>query len=225
MKRKWKLFKRKKENNRGVTLIEALVATVILALAVVPLMNSLVVTARINGKARKQQETTTLCQTIMEQVKAQTPRELFLETFSVWTDSTVPNMDIANNTVPPGHVMIIAGTNSRLADVWYGVKDPDASGVLEYRKVLREYALYYDDIDGYDVRVDVLLDESSSNKDGTVSIGYKSYTDHGLAQYLQYNVTISLYKNETDRNNGTNAVATFSGSARDFVFVKYEDPN
>jgi len=223
MKRKWKLFRRKKENNRGVTLIEALVATVILALAVVPLMNSLVVTARINGKARKQQETTTLCQTIMEQVKAQTPRGMYLETLNLIIDPSVTDMDVANNTVPPGHVtMSVSGS---VSDVWYGEKSPDISGNMLYRTVLKEYSLLYDNIDGYYVRVHVELDDSAGNRDGTVSVGYKSYTDHGLAQYLQYNVTISLYKSVADRQAGTNTVATYSGSARDFVVLKYEDPN
>jgi type II secretory pathway pseudopilin PulG len=222
MKRKWKLFiKRKKENNRGVTLIEALVATVILALAVVPLMNSLVTSAKINAKARIQQENTTLCQTIMEQVKAQTLREMYLEMWDVKNDPSVVTMDFASHAVTSAQVDMNC---PRYTNAWYGSKEHETVSSEVYRGIVEHYKLYFDNIEGYYVLIDATVD-NTTNHDASSPIGYKSYTDHGLAQYIQYNVTISLYKSDADRNAGTNVVATYSGSARDFTMIKYTDPN
>ena len=222
MKRIWKLLKRKKGNNRGVTLIEAMVATVVLALAVIPLMNSIVTAAKVNAKARYQQERNTLCMTIMEQVKAETLRGMYLKRLDVQFDDTVSTMDIAGHTVTGADISTTA--SSSFTSAWYGEKEyMIPGGNLAYHVINSTYTFKINNIDGYYVKIYGIID--TSNKDSSVQVGYKSYSDHGLAQYIQYTTTVSLYKTEADMDAGTNAVESYTGSTRDFVFIKYEDPN
>ena len=222
MKRLWKLLKRKKENNRGVTLIEAMVATVVLALAVIPLMNSIVTAAKVNAKTRLQQERNTLCMSIMEQVKAETLHGMYMRHLDIMYDPSVTDMDVAGHVLTAGDINSLVGSLDLGA--WYGEKSfTVGSGDLTYHKIYTSYRLDYDNIDGYYVRVRGVID--TNNKDSSVNVGYKSYSDHGLAQYIQYTVTVSLYKTEADRDASTNAVESYTGSARDFVFIKYSDPN
>ncbi len=64
------MFKKRKLNNAGMTLIEVLVAMVILSCAVVPLMYSFVQIARYNLRGRDLQQTTVIAHTVMENCKA-----------------------------------------------------------------------------------------------------------------------------------------------------------
>ena len=59
-----------KQSNKGFTLVEVLVAIMILAIIVVPLLSAFVVSARTNAKARQTMRATTLAQNVMEELKA-----------------------------------------------------------------------------------------------------------------------------------------------------------
>lgn len=59
-----------KLNNRGMSLIEVLVAIIILALVTGPLLHSFVTGIRLNAKAKEKQRLTTAAQSIMEGLKA-----------------------------------------------------------------------------------------------------------------------------------------------------------
>ena len=60
-----------KLNNRGVTLVELLVAMTILSLVVVVFYNGFIVAAKTNAKAKLQHKATSLAQNIMEGLKAE----------------------------------------------------------------------------------------------------------------------------------------------------------
>lgn len=68
MKQKNKM--KKKLNNAGMTLIEVLIAMVILAVAIAPLMRSFVQVAYYGNKGRSLQQTSGIAQTVMENCKA-----------------------------------------------------------------------------------------------------------------------------------------------------------
>lgn len=60
----------KKLNNKGMTLVELIVAIAILSIAIVPLMYAFVNVARFSGRARELQQTTAIAHTVMENCKA-----------------------------------------------------------------------------------------------------------------------------------------------------------
>lgn len=98
-----KILKRsKKLNNKGMTLIELMVAVAILSVAIIPLMYAFVNSMKYNAKGRELQQTTVLAHTIMEKCKGLTADELydrmidhtFLDSYTVSADGTkVPLVD------------------------------------------------------------------------------------------------------------------------------------
>ncbi len=68
--------KGKKSNNKGMTLIELMVAVAILSVAIVPLMYAFVNSMKYNAKSRELQQTSVLAQTIMEKCKSYTTAEI-----------------------------------------------------------------------------------------------------------------------------------------------------
>lgn len=75
-------------NHGGFSLVELLVSITILAIIVVPLLNSFVTAARTNAKAKRVMEATTSGQNLMEQIKSMSGPELVEEYFqdSMTTD-------------------------------------------------------------------------------------------------------------------------------------------
>ncbi len=61
---------RKKMNNKGLTLVEVIVAVAILSFAILPLMYTFVYTTRFNAKSREQQRATSAAEALMENYKA-----------------------------------------------------------------------------------------------------------------------------------------------------------
>ena len=74
-----KCEKGRKLNNRGMSLIEILVAIIILAVVTGPLLHSFVTAIKLNSKAKEQQRVITAAQSIMEGFKAYTLEELCMQ--------------------------------------------------------------------------------------------------------------------------------------------------
>lgn len=66
MKLCMKLFKKRKKNNSGISLIEIVLAIAVLAIVMTPVFNSFITSARVNMKARQTMAATNVAQTIME---------------------------------------------------------------------------------------------------------------------------------------------------------------
>ena len=64
------------DKDAGFSLVELLIAVIILAIIVVPLLHGFVTSARMNGKARQTQRAITVAQDIMEGLKAYDIEEL-----------------------------------------------------------------------------------------------------------------------------------------------------
>lgn len=63
-------------DNKGYTLVEIIAAVVILAIVVIPLLNCFLSVAKLNAKAKKEQEATVAAQNLMETIKASSVEEL-----------------------------------------------------------------------------------------------------------------------------------------------------
>ncbi len=63
------MLKKLKKDNRGSSLIEALISMLILAVIVVPLLNNFIVAAKANQRSREMQQATAAASNIMEAVK------------------------------------------------------------------------------------------------------------------------------------------------------------
>lgn len=69
------------KNNSGFTMIELLISVAILALIVIPILNSFLMSARLNAKAKQKHKATIVAENIMEKLKANS-----LEDIEKWTD-------------------------------------------------------------------------------------------------------------------------------------------
>lgn len=77
-----KMFKKrtsKKLNNKGVTLVELIIAVAILGIVVTPLLHTFVTSARINAKARKRFDETMLAENLMEEFRDATVDDMILK--------------------------------------------------------------------------------------------------------------------------------------------------
>ena len=82
---------RRQLNNEGFSLIELLIAIVILSIIVVPLLHSFVTSARTNAKSRNTMHATAIAEDVMEQFEAHTLEEM------ADTYETVTPTDFTNN--------------------------------------------------------------------------------------------------------------------------------
>lgn len=73
------IWSKKQLNNKGMSLVELLIAITILAIITVPLLHAFVSSARINRRAKQTQKLTTMGQDIMEGLKAYTVEDLAYE--------------------------------------------------------------------------------------------------------------------------------------------------
>ena len=71
-----KRTERRQLNNEGFSLIELLIAIVILSIIVVPLLHSFVTSARTNAKSRNTMHATAIAEDVMEQFEAHTLEEM-----------------------------------------------------------------------------------------------------------------------------------------------------
>ena len=81
---------RRQLNNEGFSLIELLIAIVILSIIVVPLLHSFVTSARTNAKSRNTMHATAIAEDVMEQFEAHTLEEM-ADTYGQ------PSTDFTNN--------------------------------------------------------------------------------------------------------------------------------
>ena len=81
---------RRQLNNEGFSLIELLIAIVILAIIVVPLLHSFVTSARTNAKSRNTMHATAIAEDVMEQFEAHTLEEM-ADTYEAVTPTDFTN--------------------------------------------------------------------------------------------------------------------------------------
>ena len=88
---------RRQLNNEGFSLIELLIAIVILSIIVVPLLHSFVTSARTNAKSRNTMHATAIAEDVMEQFEAHT-----LEEMSLWMWTETAQQKMVSGNIPSG---------------------------------------------------------------------------------------------------------------------------
>ena len=117
-----------KENNSGFTLLELLIAVLILAVAIIPMLNSFVVNARVTRKSKIKLRSTMIAQDIMEGLKGYTTEDVNRQITGADDLRIVDNPSITN---PATHKIISANvvlvSNNGL-QASYGIKEMKYQG-------------------------------------------------------------------------------------------------
>lgn len=72
-----KMLRGRKRNNRGMSLVEVVVAIAVLSIVMLSVLHSFVYSARYNARSRERQQTTAAAQTVMENFKAYSVQEIW----------------------------------------------------------------------------------------------------------------------------------------------------
>lgn len=155
---------RRKLNNKGMSLIEILVAIIILAIVSGPLLNALVTSIRLNTKAKVNQSVNTMAQSIMEGLKAYDIEQL------CWQFNSIDNMRLISgeqmntgspNTTSWQEVALSDRTGDGSADVSIvprldgsSVFVPAPNGTYEFVLANVKCEGIYEDA-FYDIKIDV----------------------------------------------------------------------
>lgn len=140
--------------NAGFSLIELLIAVIILAIIVIPFSRAFVTSARMNGNARRLQRATTVAQDIVEGLKAYNIDELKTQ-----FNNPLDGFYIVDSRLIHGHV----GEDSvrEQADINYS-GDPDAPGV--YYFAMEDFTIQDVEYDAL-IRIDASVYESAHLSD------------------------------------------------------------
>lgn len=154
--------KKRQLNNEGFSLVELLIAIVILSIIVVPLLHSFVTSARTNAKSRSTMHATAIAEDVMEMFEAHTLEEM---------------SDIYKSDTPAGF------TNTAVKDdttgIWtYTLRD-DSTTSGTYDVVVKVDPTAYSAVNSVD-RVDI------SNLAGNLNAVYSEAADGALEAYSYF---------------------------------------
>ncbi|MBO4789154.1 MAG: prepilin-type N-terminal cleavage/methylation domain-containing protein [Lachnospiraceae bacterium] len=211
---------RKRNGNSGFTLVEVLLAVAILAIISIPLMQSFVSAARVNGESRRRLAANTIAETLMESCK------------SVSLADIAQQFDAAQGPAN-NHITIITESNGGVfSGNAYELK-PDLSGTMSsYTTSLAsstKYAFLLTNISSgggrYCALIQYELDSSGRNHGAESSVG-SSLNGIGIKYMKYYNVKISVYRTTANAttfiglhasNTKKDALVTIEGSVTDRI--------
>ena len=191
MKKLLQAFKKFNSDNSGVTLIELIIAVIVLSISIGPLLYTFVFSTRFNSESKTRQRSTSACQTVMESFKSKdmkTACEQFKGTVSYDPSGTeVITFDspfLAGNSATYKFTQNAASTNAEvgtyeilgmtLTDAKYG----EAAKYDAVIEVTEGYATSdMPDVPVFDPRQDALWQETNSNYGSTYYDPYYVATD------------------------------------------------
>lgn len=140
---------KKRENNRGFTLVELVIAVAILAIAVAPLMANFIQSSRMNLKGRKSLNATNLGQAVMEGM-------------SIYPVSELDEMMVSANTINLAQKILPPGTQYDSAR-----KDVASSNENIYYYIIDNVRTTDGGYNAYDLKIklDAMVD-STTNRNG-----------------------------------------------------------
>lgn len=203
-------------NNAGFSLLELLIAVVILAIIVVPIMNSFLVSMKTNAKAERTMDTTAIAENVMEEFEARS-----IEEMKVIYEKEGYTIEENPETNPDGK-WVFVGTDSDVTGRDYQLEvtlDPSAYTVIN-------------DVELVDVQnlVGTMNAVFSEKKNAELeAVGYfQNYTDKDdeVAKHINRVVNINIDKNliSVDLGGGeTKAVETYLVTAQVYYTCEWTE--
>ena len=117
-----------RSDNSGFTLLELLIAVLILAVAIIPMLNSFVVNARVTRKAKIKLRSTMIAQDIMEGLKGYTTEDVYRQIAGLDDLRLVDNSSItdsATHKIVSANVVLISNNG---LEATYGIKNMKYQG-------------------------------------------------------------------------------------------------
>lgn len=232
-----------KKKNSGFTLVEVLVAVAILAVVTIPIIQSFVSVAQVNGKSRRRLSGVTVAESIMEACKSM-PLTEFAAQCGYYSSSGVPFTILSGNLSSTGGGYSFSSFSGSAAELQ--VKDsklaavtnnaaksaqPIATGSQQYKLKESTSKTYYFWIGGiemgggvYDAIVTYTLNKERSKVTSTYD-PWDDLSTAGLRTLRYYDVKIDVYRTRssfTETVYGVNSVkvVTIEGSVSDYIDPK-----
>ncbi|MBP5460947.1 MAG: type II secretion system protein [Lachnospiraceae bacterium] len=193
----------KQTRNSGFTLVEVLIAVAILAVISIPLMQSFVSAARVNGEARRRLAANTIAETLMESCK------------SVSLTDIAQQFDAAQGAAN-GHIYIITEANgAAFAGKAYELKSDLTGTTSSYSSTTgladnSNFAFLLTDITSgggkYCALIQYDLDTEGRNHGAESDVG-DTLDDIGVKYMKYYKVKISVYRTTTNPTSFINVHA------------------
>ncbi len=202
----------RKLNNAGMSLVEVIVAIAILSIVILPVLHTFVSSAMYNARARSRQQTTAAAQTVLENFKAYSVKEICKQFVHVEGKNFIVNGTTTTAVVDPA-------TNSILPAPAPTSDPAPIPGELDFRI----YGMTYQN-EHYDVQVslrghnslaadmETLIYENRSSENAAAYIGLKSMDADALSQIAEK--VAEVWSNEESAASPTAAI-THSGSEVD----------
>lgn len=224
-----------RKKNSGFTLVEVLIAVAILAVVSIPIIQSFVSVAQVNGKSRRKLSATTVAESVMESCKGMTMTEFaaqcdYFGSATVTVPFKIIAGDIENGTAFGGYAAELmaspSGTYSQITSVGQYTADRDGAGFKFRKKTGDKYIFWISEIEmggGYfDAVVTYQLNTSRSK--GTVTYGGTTYnvatelTNKGMRTLRYYDVTIDVYRSQGALSTTVSydPIVTLTGSITDY---------
>lgn len=165
-------------NNAGMTLMEVVVAIFILSVAILPVLHTFISSAMYNARSRTRQQTTAAAQTVLENFKAYSVKEICDQfthvdgkNFSVSGSVTTQIVDPATHTLVSGP---ISGGNMdfRIIDMVYQNEHYDVEVNLKSHSSLA-------------ADMETLIYENRSSQNAAAYVGLQSMDADALAQIVE----------------------------------------
>lgn len=235
-----------KKKNSGFTLVEVLVAVAILAVVTIPIIQSFVSVAQVNGKARRRLSGVTVAESIMEACKSMPLTEFAAQCgyYSASGTSGVPFTILSGQLNTSGGGNSFSNFSGSAAELQ--IKDsklvavtndgsksaqPIASGSKQYKLRESTSKTYYFWIGGIEMgggMYDAIVTYTLNRERSKVTATYDPWDDlstAGLRTLRYYDVKIDVYRTRSSFNEtvyGVNSVkvVTIDGSVSDYIDPK-----
>lgn len=236
----------REHKNSGFTLVEVLIAVAILAVVAIPVIQSFVSVAQVNGKSRRRLAAMTVAESVMEACKSMTLVE-FAAQCGYFNDSNVPFTIVSGEVQKTGGVVSISnfsGTaaelkikNSKLATLGDTSDEnkqktalPIASGAKQFKlnpdNNTDKYYFWIGQIKMggglYDAVVTYTLNTSRTSTNTSTYDPYNDLSKAGLRTLQYYDIKIEVYRslstfNDTVYGIDSVQVVTLEGSITDYI--------
>ena len=174
-------------DSRGSSLIEVIVAMLVLALIILPMLDMFASAGRTNAKARSRQYANSVLENVLEELSAGNYEPIY----EVADAKNSPARDLATNRLKLYYALpddkVLSGKSYLTGLIQQGTKEYqaeisfDAQPYREGTSALNTYGM--PDINSYDTGNSELLLLDSTNDDFAVSVFYDEYKNQGEAEY------------------------------------------